>query len=255
MIRPWNGTKMQTFKPDGKINCTPLVLAVETSGRAGSVAIAQAGEVLAQTHFSGPMRHSKEIFPAIKAMLQTLRRKPQQIAHIYISAGPGSFTGLRIAVTMAKTLNLATKAKIVAVDTMDVIAANAIEYIEKKQQNINRIGTILDAKRGQFFAAVYENQLGKWEKSLPDCLITAEKLVEKFADSNDHLWLLGEGLLYYKDKFDADGIEFFDESLWNPQAAKVHQLGWKKARSGIFADAGTLIPAYLRKPDAKIPQK
>ena len=102
----------------------PLILAVETSGRLGSVALAQGDKLLSETSFSGPMRHSAEIFPAITDLLSKFDKKPDQIEQVYISAGPGSFTGLRIAVTFAKTLALANGAKIVAVDTLDVIAAN-----------------------------------------------------------------------------------------------------------------------------------
>ena len=102
----------------------PLILAVETSGRAGSAAIAIGEQILAEAAFSGPMRHSAEIFPTVSALLKDLGRKPKEIEHIYISIGPGSFTGLRIAVTIAKTFNLANNAKIVPVDTLDVIAAN-----------------------------------------------------------------------------------------------------------------------------------
>jgi tRNA threonylcarbamoyladenosine biosynthesis protein TsaB len=113
----------------------PLILAVETSSRIGSVAIALGEQILAEAAFSGPMRHSAELFPAIRSLLERFSRKPQEIDHIYISVGPGSFTGLRIAVTMAKAMHLANppqRTKIIAVDTRDVIAANAIDYIKKK---------------------------------------------------------------------------------------------------------------------------
>jgi len=101
-----------------------LILAIETSGRAGSAAIALGQNLLAENTFSGPMRHSAELFGVVCNLLDRFDRKPKDIEHIYISIGPGSFTGLRIAATLAKTMNLANNAKIVAVDTLDVIAAN-----------------------------------------------------------------------------------------------------------------------------------
>ena len=100
----------------------PLILAVETSGRLGSVALAQGNKLLSESHFSGPMRQSAEIFPAITDLLSKFSKKPEQIEQVYISVGPGSFTGLRIAVTLAKTLALANGVKIVTIDTLDVIA-------------------------------------------------------------------------------------------------------------------------------------
>ncbi len=229
----------------------PLILAVETSGRTGSVAIANGRQLLAEAAFSTPVRHSAEIFPAVHGLLSRFNRSPDQIQHIYISVGPGSFTGLRIAVTMAKTMHLANAAKIVAVDTLDVIAANAGDCTETEGKELKKIATILDAKRGQFFVAVYQNSDGRWIKTLPDCLMTPMEFVQKFADTEEPIWLLGEGLTYYTHLFKAPGIEFLDSWYWCPRAAKVHLLGYEMACEGQFADPQTLRPTYLRRPEAE----
>lgn len=256
----------------------PLILAVETSNRIGSVAIALGDRILAETAFSGPMRHSAELFPAIHSLLDRFSRKPREIEHIYISVGPGSFTGLRIAVTTAKAMHLANpqRTKIVAVDTLDVIAANAIDLTaenpvaassrEPRTTSHERIAAILDAKRGQFFIAVYQRTVvkrpaesdepqatshGIWKKTLPDSLMTASQFLDKFAGSAQPVWLLGDGLVYYKDKFKADGIRFLDEKYWSPRAEKVHLLGYEMSLKGQFADALALQPNYLRHPDVK----
>jgi tRNA threonylcarbamoyladenosine biosynthesis protein TsaB len=233
----------------------PLTLAVETSGRIGSVAIALGEKILGEVNFSGPMRHSSEIFPAICTLLKGCSRKPKDIEHLYVSVGPGSFTGLRIAVALAKTMHLANATKIVAVDTLDVIATNANDYIEE-EAGVDKIATILDAKRRQFFIAAYqlpsaESRNTQYEKILPDCLMTASQFVDQFAAKGEPIWLLGEGLLYYKDTFKAEGIRFLPEDYWSPRAAKVHLLGYKKALAGQFADPLTLQPFYLRRPEAE----
>lgn len=145
-------------------------------------------------------------------------------------------------------MSLANSIKIVSVDTLDAIAANATDYIEEKHVKIEKIGTILDAKRGQFFVAAYENQMGQWKKILPDCLMTASKYLETITGSTEPIWLLGEGLVYYKDKFNADGIRFLDEKYWVPKAAKIHLLGWRMALAGGFAEPLMLGPDYLRRP-------
>ena len=272
----------------------PLVLAVETSSRIGSAAIALGEKILAETAFSAPIRHSAEIFPAISDILERFSRKPDQIEQIHISVGPGSFTGLRIAVTLAKTMHLANAAKIVAVDTLDVIAANATDYIKEENTNITshsepslrhsersevedplslsstpigerkspeRIATILDAKRGLFFIAVYERNTndkrqatsdGIWKKVFSDSLMTTSQFLDEFVRDKKPIWLLGDGLLYYKDKFKADGTRFLDQKYWRPRASKVHLLAWKKALANQFADPLTLTPNYLLRPDIKI---
>jgi len=241
----------------------PLILAVETSGRLGAVAVALGQEMLAETRFSGPMRHSSELFPAISALLTQFDRKPKDIEHIYISVGPGSFTGLRIAVALAKIMHLANAAKLVAVDTLDVIAANATDFMQAKNADISTFATILDAKRGQFYIAVYNRPLKstdtqyairntQYEKILPDCLMSASQFLDRFAGNAKPIWLLGEGLVYHKDDFKAENIHFFDKDYWNPTAAKVHSLGWQLALKGNFADPLTLQPNYLLRPAAEV---
>lgn len=251
-----------------------LILAVETSSRIGSVAIALNGKMLGETVFSAPLRHSAEIFPAIRELFSQFNLKSSQIEHIYISVGPGSFTGLRIATALAKTMQLAQAVKIVTVDTLDVVAANVINLIPENAlsasnhklpaMSAERVAAVLDAKRSQFFIAVYErdtdeqcNAAGRsiWKKVLPDSLITTSQFLDRFACEAKPIWLLGDGLLYYKDKFQADGVHFFDEKYWSPRARKVHLLGWQMALNKQFADALTLTPNYLRNPDVTVKQR
>jgi len=248
-----------------------LILAIETSSRKGSVAISFNEKLLAETEFSAPLKHSAEIFPSIRDMLEKFSLQPGQIEHIYISGGPGSFTGLRIATTIAKIMQLANHAKIISVDTLDVVAANVINLIaengfEASSNNLpvftgERVAAVLDAKRGQFFIAGYERQTSSrhntsgqsiWGKTLPDTLMTPEQLLERFACEDRPVWLLGDGLLYYKDKFKADCVHFFDQKHWSARAGKVLQLGRRMAVNGQFTDALSLAPNYLRKADVTI---
>lgn len=229
--------------------------------------------MLDETVFSQPMKHSAEVFPTIQNLLERFNCRPKEIEHVYISVGPGSFTGLRIAVTLAKMMNLTNAAKLVTVDTLDVIAANAADYVKEKNARLDQIATILDAKRGQFFIALYR-RLSKsidgcnrrlpakihqadtnhkfWEKIYPDSLLTPSQFLETRANTKRPTWLLGEGLLYYRDKFKADGIRFLDKQYWIPRASKVHMLGWEKASAKQFADPVKLQPTYLRAPDVTL---
>jgi tRNA threonylcarbamoyladenosine biosynthesis protein TsaB len=234
----------------------PLILAVETSGRVGSVALAQGPLIIDITRFSAPMRHSAELFVAIGQLLGRMALAPKDIGHIYISHGPGSFTGIRIAVTMAKTMNFANNVKIVAVNTLDAIAANATDYIgadSRPDQSISNIASILDAKREQFFIATYQNKNGHWAKTTEDCLMEAPEFVRRFG-GKEPVWLLGEGLVYYAHLFAGQGINFIDKEYWPAKAEKVHQLGWQMACENKFADPLKLTPHYLRGPDA-VPKK
>jgi tRNA A37 threonylcarbamoyladenosine modification protein TsaB len=131
-----------------------------------------------------------------------------------------------------------------------------------------RVAALFDAKRGQFYAAVYEYAVpglaespamreeepgyriagpnnGTWEKILPDCLITARELVERFAGAGP-LGVLGDGLLYRREEFRGDNVVLLPEACWSPHAANVHTLGYQKAVNGRFDDPLALTPLYLR---------
>jgi tRNA threonylcarbamoyladenosine biosynthesis protein TsaB len=239
---------------------SPLILAVETSSRVGSVALALGGEMLAESGFSAPLRHSAEVFPAIRDLLERFDRKPSQIEHVYVSRGPGSFTGLRIAAALAKTMHLANAARIVAVNTLDVIAANVVNLGGAAPCSASnhpvpaidckRLAAVLDAKRGQFFVAVYERTAdGIWRKTCEDSLMSASQFLARFACKEEPIRLLGDGLVYTRDRFQAEGIGFCERKTWSPRAHNVHRLGWPMALTGRFADPLTLTPNYLRKPD------
>lgn len=251
----------------------PLILAVETSSRVGSVALARGPALLAQSAFSAPLQHSAEVFPAISDLLNHFHFLPGDIAQVHIATGPGSFTGLRIAVTMAKAMHLANATAIVTVNSLDVIVANIgdVSSLPALQDSagtvLDHVAAVLDAKRGEFYAAIYERikrteqtastddtgylipapQEHTWHKIVPDCLITAEELVARFGTESP-LGVLGDGLLYHRDKFMADNVRVLDESYWSPRASNVHRLGYQKARAGLFADPLTLTPFYLRGP-------
>lgn len=229
----------------------PIILALETSGRAGSVALEGGDKLFFEKFFSAPMRHNAELFETIVELLAKSGSNPPDITEIYISIGPGSFTGIRIAVTMAKMMALANKTKIVAVKTTDAMLENAKICITEQNLPINRVATIIDAKRNHFFTAVFEKNGDEWVKTTDDTLMKANEFVEKFAGSNEPLWLLGEGLLYYRDKFAADGIKVLDEQYWAARASGIYNAGRIQAKNNDFTDPKALSPLYLRKTDAE----
>lgn len=220
-------------------------IALETSGRIGSISIGTGEELSDEKTFSAPLRHSAELFDTIIELLKKIDIQANQTNQVFISIGPGSFTGIRISVAVAKMLAFAAQSKIVAVSTTDAMALNVSD------NSISRIATIIDAKRNQFFIAVFEKQAGQWQKTLSDCMMTAEEFKGQFDNSEKPIWLLGEGLLYYANKFKTDNIKILDSSYWSPRAGNVFRVGVKMAAEGKFADPVSLVPLYIRRPEAE----
>lgn len=219
---------------------SPLSIAVDSSGRVGSVAIGQGETILGHKIFSDKMMHSSEMFPALEHLLFENKFSPKDIKNIFLTIGPGSFTGLRISAVAAKMMYLANNIKICTVGTLDAIAENITpEY------NL-QIAVIVDAKRGKFFAAAYECQDGKWTKTVEDCLVSSDDFLKKIGDRKT--LFLGEGLVYYKNNFKKPNVEFADEKLWTVNSQNVYRLGYAKYKKSEFADPVSLVPEYLRNP-------
>ena len=221
----------------------PRGLAIETSGRTGSIAIAEDGHVLGEERFSHGLKHAAGIVPIIDRLCKAQGWKPGDIEEIYVSAGPGSFTGLRVGITVAKTLSFATGARVVAVPSVEVLARNA----PAGWQNLI---IVLDAKRDQIFTASFENRSGVPVQHEPAHL---DSLTEMLRRTPRPVHLLGEGVPYHE-KFiprDDPGIHVTEPASWQGRASVVAALGAEMARAGAFADPVRLTPIYIRKPEAE----
>ncbi|MEZ0267694.1 MAG: tRNA (adenosine(37)-N6)-threonylcarbamoyltransferase complex dimerization subunit type 1 TsaB [Phycisphaerae bacterium] len=217
-------------------------LAIETSGRQGSVATVDAGRVLAEETFDHGLRHAAGIIAIVDRLTRAAGWAPADLAELYVSAGPGSFTGLRVGVTVAKTLALALGVKLVAVPTVDVLARNA-------PAGWQNLVIVLDAKRDQIFTATFANRAGQPTQTEPARL---DALPAILARTPRPVHLLGEGIPYHR-KFipDSPDVVVTPEDTWRPRAAAVAEIGHAMARAAQFTDADRLTPIYIRLPEAE----
>ena len=225
--------------------------------------MAQGPELLAERSFTTSLRHAGELLPTMAEMAEQQGWKPSEIDHLYLSNGPGSFTGLRIGVTVAKTFALAQpQIKIVAVPSTDVIVQNALPgAAENHWDKLKNVAVVIDAKRKQIYTALYakdeshadggseeqEDFVPAFRVAAPTQVIPPEKLLEI---SPRPLYLLGPGLKSYREKLTGDGVFWLDEKYWQPRAAGVHRCGYLRAQAQKFVPPDALVPFYLRRPEA-----
>ena len=107
-----------------------------------------------------------------------------------------------------------------------------------------------DCGWGHFFVAVFDKKNGLWTKVVDDCLMTSSEFIERFAEQNRPIWLLGEGLVYYMDDFKADGVEFIGPDFWSARASGVFNVGKRLSEANKFESPEQIKPFYLRRPDA-----
>jgi tRNA threonylcarbamoyladenosine biosynthesis protein TsaB len=200
------------------------------------------GQVRAETDFQHGLQHAARIIPAIDGLCREAGWKSNDIREIYVSAGPGSFTGLRIGITLAKTLAFATGAALIAVPTVKVLVENAPSDAE-------RVIVVLDAKRDQIFTAGFEREATAWRQAIPAQLGTLAEMLNRVGRP---VLLLGEGIPYHLKFVKEDsGVKIAEESIWRARASVVARLGWVMARGGEFTPALKLEPIYIRRPEAE----
>ncbi len=218
-------------------------LAIETSGRIGSIALVEDSRQLIEEQFPHGLQHAAQIIPIIDRLTRARGWTPNDIQQVFVSIGPGSFTGLRIAVTLAKSMALATGVKIVAVPTVRVLVQNA----PAAAQNLI---VVLDAKRDQVFTAAFVRVAsGEWIEQEPAHIDSLPELLQRAARP---VHLLGEGIPYHR-KFipNGAGLIITPEELWRARASAVATIGAAMAACAEFADPYTLTPLYIRRPEAE----
>jgi tRNA threonylcarbamoyladenosine biosynthesis protein TsaB len=220
----------------------PRAIAIETSGKTGSIALADGSSVLVEEQFPHGLKHAAEIVPIIDRLCRARGWGPRDLEHLYVSAGPGSFTGLRIGITLAKTLAFATGVKLVAVPTLRVLAENA-------PPEASNLVLVLDAKRDQIFTARYERRQEGWREGESAHLDSLTSMLQR---TPRPVHLLGEGIPYQKKFIPSDpAIIVTPPDLWRARAAAVAKIGAELARAGNFSDPDRLTPIYIRLPEAE----
>ncbi len=126
-------------------------LSIETTGRTGSIAILRGERVLEQTNLNPNQRTASTLAPQVDQMLDHCREQGLPISMVSIADGPGSFTGLRIGVTTAKTLSYALRLPLVAVDSLAAIAAAGFHT----HRHVESICVAVDAYRGQIYSGTF----------------------------------------------------------------------------------------------------
>ncbi len=222
----------------------PNILVIETSGRVGSVALATGCALKQSARFRADFSHAAELLPTIDALCRPLSWAPNDIDHVYLSIGPGSFTGLRIAVTLARTLAFSIKADIVAVATLEVIAQNAL----RAEKPPLHVAVLLDAKRGQVYSAAFEQTEGRYARTVDACIADP---IEFLHGLPQPVWVLGDGITYHREALARVAHTELPEALWPPRVETVLKLGYEKAQRGEFVQPNALAPVYLRRPEAE----
>ncbi|GAK53066.1 peptidase M22, glycoprotease [Candidatus Moduliflexus flocculans] len=221
------------------------ILGIETSTMTGSVAIITEQHLIVEQTINTKITHAERLITAIDDTLRAVSLTIREIDGIAVSAGPGSFTGLRIGITTAKSLAYSLKKPIVAVSSLDALAS---QFLFCNQL----ICPMLDARKKEVYSACYRNSGAMVQRVSEYVVITPMNLLKEI---HEPTLFLGDGVAAYRRQIESELGElalFADAAHLLPRGSLVAKLGCDRLLAGEQDDCSALTPLYLRQSDAEI---
>jgi tRNA threonylcarbamoyladenosine biosynthesis protein TsaB len=223
-----------------------LVLAVETATPVGSVSLVSEQGLIQERGSGTVTTHSIWLLPAIRDMLASARLILEEVDGFAVSSGPGSFTGLRIGLSVVKGLSLATGKPVVAVSTLDAMA-ELVPFCR------HLVCPLLDARKKEVYAALYRfPSRGSVRRDSDNLVLAPSNLAQLIKEK---VLFLGNGAQLHRDLL-ADllgkNARFASARFRHPKAAAVGQLGLRRLAQAKTDDLDGLEPLYVRPPEAEL---
>ncbi len=215
------------------------ILNIETSTEICSVSVFEVGKCVAYRESAPDRSHSKILGYFIKDIFEELNIKPGYLSAVAISSGPGSYTGLRIGVSMAKGIAYGAGIPLIAVNTLQVMGYAALQnYAEKRDDYL--IIPMIDARRSEVYCAVFNQNLTKVSNT--QAIILERNTFENYASKK--LLICGNGAEKTKEILSLKNINYIEDIY--PSAKYMGFFSEKSYNKKEFADVIWFEPFYLK---------
>ncbi len=222
-----------------------LILAVESSATPASAAVWEDGKLLGEFFVHTKQTHSQTLLPMVQGLLGSLGKTCADFDLIAVSAGPGSFTGVRIGVACVKGIALPGNIPCCGVSTLEAIALGG-RCLEGKI-----VCAVMDARCGQVYNALFRVENGGLTRLTQDRAISVEDLSKECSFYGEQLILFGDGAELCHNSFQKWGARLAPAEIRFQRAASVALAAERMAKAGQAVSAGELAPVYLRLPQAE----
>ncbi len=218
-----------------------LLLAFETSAKAASVALLDKHCLLGESYQNTGLTHSQTLLCQAQALLHQCGKEAQQVTHVAVAAGPGSFTGVRIGVAAAKGFAWARELPCYGVSTLEAMALGLGCWD-------GYVCSVMDARRNQVYQATFRSAQGKRTRVSPDRAISLEVLGAELATLSGPIFLVGDGsrLCYDVLSQHIPSLVLPPEHRMHQRASGVGVLALEQLEAGLPGDGAALAPNYLR---------
>lgn len=219
------------------MNSGPYILCIETSGPVCSVALALGNRILAEIKADEPNSHSSALAPLIENLLNTAKISFDELNAVALSAGPGSYTGLRIGMSTAKGLCYALSIPLISISTFDCMVDSFL--CEKKLQKNDLIVPMIDARRMEVYTRVY-NAAGEPITKQTNYISGEGNLIPFEPEAN--VYLIGSGAEKMLSGFNSDKFCHIEGTFIS--AAGIISLAFKRYIMNDFSDLAYTTPNY-----------
>ncbi len=220
------------------------ILAVDSTSQIASVAVCSDKTMLASYTLNNGNTHSETLLPMIEAILKMLSIKIDDIDLFACSAGPGSFTGVRIGAATIKGLAFDSKKPCIGVSTLEALAGN-LDIVN------GIICPVMNARRNQFYTAIFKADNGNITRLTDDSAIGIDELKAKLSNYSEKIYLCGDGYALAKNALQMENIFETSEPLVYQSAYSVAMCALNYYNNGVRTTDAELSPTYLRMPQAE----
>jgi tRNA threonylcarbamoyladenosine biosynthesis protein TsaB len=221
------------------------ILAIDTSNYTLGISLLNEETVIGEYITNVKVNHSVRAMPAIEALMKDCDIAPKQLTRIVVAKGPGSYTGVRIGVTIAKTLAWSLNIPLVGVSSLEIIAASVGRYFN------GYISPLFDARRGQLYTGLYQYQNGVIQTIYKDQNVLTTNWVETLKSLDQQILFVGNDLPIHREVIEkglGEKALFAEITEQNPRPSELGLLG----KDRLAEDIHSFVPNYIRMAEAEV---
>lgn len=220
------------------------VLAIDTSNYALGIALLDEDKVIGEYITNVKKNHSIRVMPAIDTLLRDCDLTPKDLTKIVVAKGPGSYTGVRIGVTIAKTLAWTLNIPLVGVSSLEILAAAVGRYFP------GAVSPLFDARRGQVYTGLYQYENGEIQTIEKDQILQSRDWATQLKELKKPVLFVGNDLPIHRVILEeelGEQAHFAGITEHNPRPSELALLGMYREGEAVH----TFVPNYIRLAEAE----